>query len=53
VASAVEITKEIVDLYDKMYPVSLPAGTPAPSKPATALPKPSAPTTPTTPKKQP
>jgi outer membrane protein len=55
VANAVEITKEIVDLYDKMYPVALPTGTPA-SKPATSLPKPSAPTTPTTtpaPKKQP
>ncbi len=55
VANAVEITKEIVDLYDKMYPVALPPGGPAasPAKPATTLPKPSAPTTPTTPKKQP
>jgi outer membrane protein len=53
VANSVEITKEIVDLYDKMYPVALPRGT-APSKPATTLPKPNAPTTPTTtPKKQP
>ncbi len=55
VANAVEITKEIVDLYDKMYPVTLPTGT-APSKPVTSLPKPGAPTTPVTPpatKKQP
>jgi outer membrane protein len=52
-----DITKDIVDLYDKTYPVSLPAGSPAPSaaKPSTPAPKPpaSTTTTPATPKKQP
>jgi outer membrane protein len=55
-ANTVDITKEIVDLYDKTYPVT---GTPATStstKPASMAPKPAATpasTTPVTPKKQP
>ncbi len=50
-----DITKDVVDLYDKTYPVTLPAGSPAPSapKPSTPAPKPPATATPTTPKKQP
>jgi outer membrane protein len=55
-ASNTEITKEIVDLYDKTYPVTLAptSSAPAASKPAPSAAKPPATTTPaTTPKKQP
>lgn len=54
-SNQVEITKDIVDLYDKTYPVTLPAGSPAPSapvKPPAAKPAPTT-STPPAPKKQP
>jgi outer membrane protein len=52
VSNSVEITKEVIDLYDKTYPVTASGPAPAASKPA--LPKPPASTLPsTTPKKQP
>lgn len=54
-STSTDITKDIVDLYDKTYPVTLPAGSSptSPAKPPTSsLPKPPATTTPT-PKKQP
>jgi len=55
-SNTVEITKDIVELYDKTYP-NAGAATPAATKPAAAAPKPSATpavTTPSTPpKKQP
>ncbi len=54
VATTVEITKEIVDLYDKTYPVAAqPAGTGTPAGTKPSLPKPMTPTVPPTTKKQP
>jgi outer membrane protein len=58
VATGVEITKDIVDLYDKMNPggPSTKPAVPTTTKPATtpaATPKPTTPATTTPPKKQP
>jgi outer membrane protein len=54
-APSVDITKEIVDLYDKTYPVTLPAGgnSTAPVKPPASSPAKPPATNPATPKKQP
>lgn len=56
-SNQVEITKDIVDLYDKTYPVTLPAGGATPTsaaKPPASAPKPPASTsTPPATKKQP